>query len=66
MPNFDYTAVDQSGQETSGTVSANSEAEAQAQLRSQGFYLKSLGPAGKGRKKSKGKKGRAAAPKSKK
>lgn len=63
MPNFDYTAVDASGQETSGTISAGSEAEATAQLRGQGLYLKSVAPAGKGKKKAKGKKGRTSKPK---
>jgi len=62
MPNFDYTAVDASGQETAGTIAANSEAEATQQLRGQGLYLKSVGPAGKKKKGTAGKKGRKGAP----
>ena len=39
MPNFQYTAIDQQGQQTTGTVQAASEAEATSQLRNQlGVY----------------------------
>ena len=38
MANFQYTALDAKGEQTSGTVSAGSEADAIAQLRSQGLY----------------------------
>ncbi len=38
MANFQYTALDARGQQTSGTISAGTEAEAISQLKSQGLY----------------------------
>ncbi len=55
MANFQYTALDAKGAETSGVLSANSEAEALQQLRSKGLYITQLNEEGKG-KGAKGKK----------
>ncbi len=78
MPNFQYTAIDQQGQQTTGTLQAGSEAEATSQLRSQNLYPTgiveqgkgTLGAAGKraaakarGRKKARGTTGKAIKPK---
>jgi type IV pilus assembly protein PilC len=38
MPRFHYIALDQNGQETTGDLEANSEADAYNQLRASGYY----------------------------
>ncbi|NOY00450.1 MAG: type II secretion system F family protein, partial [Verrucomicrobia bacterium] len=48
MANFEYIALDAKGEESAGTISANDEADASNQLRSQGLYPTNLAPAGKG------------------
>ena len=54
MPNFQYTALDAKGEQTSGVLSANNKDEATQQLRAQGFYPTSIDEEGKaGGKKSK-------------
>ncbi|MFU8892622.1 MAG: type II secretion system F family protein [Luteolibacter sp.] len=56
MPNFQYTALDAKGEQTSGVLEANNKDEAVQQLRVQGLYITSLdeeGAAG-ARKKAKG------------
>ena len=60
MPNFEYTALDAKGEQTSGVLSANNKDEATQQLRSQGYYPTSIEEEGKAGKKSKApaKKGR--------
>ncbi len=60
MPNFQYSALDAKGEQTSGVITANNKDEATQQLRSQGFYPTSIEEEGKGGKKAKGpaKKGR--------
>jgi type IV pilus assembly protein PilC len=56
MANFQYSALDAKGEQTTGVVSANSEAEAIQQLRTKGLYPTQINEEGKG------KKGKAAAP----
>ncbi len=46
MPDFDYIALNSKGEETAGSVSANSEAEAASSLRSQGFFPTKIAPKG--------------------
>jgi type IV pilus assembly protein PilC len=58
MPNFQYSALDAKGEQTDGTVSAASEAEAIQQLRSNGLYPTQIQEEGKGKVK----KAKAAAP----
>jgi len=53
MPNFQYAALDAKGEETTGIVSANSEAEAIQQLRTQGLYPTQIHEQGKGKKGAK-------------
>ncbi len=53
MPNFQYAALDAKGEETTGIVSANSEAEAIQQLRTQGLYPTQIQEQGKGKKGAK-------------
>ncbi|MBK1790839.1 type II secretion system F family protein [Persicirhabdus sediminis] len=48
MANFEYTAFNAQGEETSGVVSAASEAEVIQQLKAQGLYPREVVPAGKG------------------
>ena len=48
MANFEYIALDAKGEESVGTITANDEADASNQLRSQGLYPTNLAPAGKG------------------
>ncbi len=48
MPNFQYTALDAKGEQTSGVLSANNKDEATQQLRSQGYYPTSIEEEGKG------------------
>ncbi|MDB6079968.1 MAG: type secretion system protein [Akkermansiaceae bacterium] len=64
MPQFQFTAADAKGEQTSGTVDASSEADAIQQLRSQGYYPLQVVEAGKGKiagpKKGAAKKGKAA------
>ena len=62
MANFQYIALDAKGDQTTGTVSAGSEADAVAQLRTQGLYPTQVVQEGKGKlsaggkaKKAKGK-----------
>lgn len=54
MANFQYSALDAKGEQTTGVVSAASEAEAVQKLRTQGLYPTQIVEEGKG-KKSKGK-----------
>jgi len=54
MPNFQYTALDAKGEQTSGVLTANNKDEASQQLRAQGLYLTSLNEEGAGGKKAKG------------
>jgi type IV pilus assembly protein PilC len=48
MPNFEYIALDSRGQETTGTLAAQNEADAYQQLRREGLYPTKVGEAGKG------------------
>ncbi|RPJ35934.1 MAG: type II secretion system F family protein [Verrucomicrobiaceae bacterium] len=50
MPNFHYSALDAKGEQTDGFVSANSEAEAIQQLRTQGLYPTQIQEEGKAKK----------------
>jgi type IV pilus assembly protein PilC len=50
MANFQYAALDAKGEQTTGVVSANSEAEAVQQLRSKGLYPTQIQEEGKGKK----------------
>lgn len=61
MANFQYIALDAKGEQTTGTVKAGSEADAVAQLRTQGLYPTQVVQEGKGKlspgkTKTKGKK----------
>ncbi|MDA0766047.1 MAG: type II secretion system F family protein [Verrucomicrobia bacterium] len=49
MANFQYIALDAKGEQTSGTVTAGSEADAVAQLRSQGLYPTQVVQEGQGK-----------------
>ncbi|WP_193211549.1 type II secretion system F family protein [Luteolibacter marinus] len=49
MPQFQFTAADAKGEQTSGTIESTSEAEAIQQLRAQGFYPLQVVEAGKGK-----------------
>ncbi len=53
MANFQYSALDAKGEQTSGAISATSEADAIQQLRSQGLYPTQIGEEGKGKGKGK-------------
>jgi len=53
MANFQYSALDAKGEQTSGAISAASEADAIQQLRSQGLYPTQIGEEGKGKGKGK-------------
>jgi type IV pilus assembly protein PilC len=53
MPNFTYAALDAKGEQTTGAVSANTEAEAIQQLRAQGLYPTQIMEEGKGKKGAK-------------
>jgi type IV pilus assembly protein PilC len=53
MANFQYAALDAKGEETTGIVSANTEAEAIQQLRNQGLYPTQIQEQGKGKKGAK-------------
>ncbi|MEM1084732.1 MAG: type II secretion system F family protein [Verrucomicrobiota bacterium] len=70
MPQFQFTAADAKGEQTSGTVDAPSEAEAINQIKSQGYYPLQVVEAGKGtltapkKKAAKKKKAKKADPKS--
>jgi type IV pilus assembly protein PilC len=64
MPQYQFTAADAKGEQTSGTVDAPSEAEAINQIKSQGYYPLQVVEAGKGtltatKKKAAKKKGKA-------
>ncbi|MEM7013905.1 MAG: type II secretion system F family protein [Verrucomicrobiota bacterium] len=48
MPNFEYIALDARGQETTGTITADNEADAYTQLRRNGLYPTKVGEQGKG------------------
>ncbi len=50
MANFQYAALDAKGEQTTGVVAANSEAEAIQQLRSKGLYPTQINEEGKGKK----------------
>ena len=56
MANFQYSALDAKGEQTTGVVAASTEAEAIQQLRAKGLYPTQIQEEGKG------KKGKAAAP----
>lgn len=60
MANFQYIALDAKGEQTTGTVSAGSEADAVSQLRAQGLYPTQVVQEGKGKLSAapKGKKGK--------
>ncbi|MEP4079247.1 type II secretion system F family protein [Haloferula sp.] len=72
MPQFQFTAADAKGEQTTGTVDAPSEAEAINQIKGQGYYPLQVVEAGKGSltapkkagAKKKGKKKKKADPKS--
>ncbi|MES2440343.1 MAG: type II secretion system F family protein [Verrucomicrobiota bacterium] len=53
MANFQYSALDAKGEQTTGIVSAGSEAEAIQQLRSKGLYPTQIGEEGKSKGKGK-------------
>ncbi len=66
MANFEYIALDAKGEETTGSIKANDEADAIGQLRKSGLYPTQVAPAGKGgvsgsakRRATKGQKSRA-------
>ena len=62
MANFQYSALDAKGEQTTGVVSATTEAEAIQQLRGQGLYPTQILEEGKSKGKAKpGKKGKTAA-----
>ena len=68
MANFEYIALDAKGEETTGSIKANDEADAIGQLRKSGLYPTQVAPAGKGgvsgsakRRASKGQKSRVKA-----
>ena len=66
MANFQYTALDGKGEQTTGVLSAANEAEAIQQLRAQGLYPTQLQEQGKGKKgKAAPAKSKAKAPKGK-
>ena len=71
MANFHYAALDSKGEQTTGVVSANTEAEVVQKLRAQGLYPTQILEEGKGGKKaakakvSKGVAKKSAGPKSK-
>ena len=50
MANFQYSALDAKGEQTTGTVSAASESEAIQQLRAKGLYPTQINEEGKGKK----------------
>ncbi len=50
MANFQYSALDAKGEQTTGTVAAATEAEAIQQLRSKGLYPTQINEEGKGKK----------------
>ena len=54
MANFQYSALDAKGEQTTGSVSATTEAEAIQQLRSKGLYPTQINEEGKGKAKGKG------------
>ena len=60
MANFQYIALDAKGEQTTGTVEADSEADAVAKLRTQGLYPTQVVQDGKGKLSAGGKKGGAA------
>jgi type IV pilus assembly protein PilC len=57
MANFQYIALDAKGEQTTGSVEAESEADAVAQLRTQGLYPTQVVQDGKGKLSAGGKKG---------
>jgi type IV pilus assembly protein PilC len=57
MANFQYIALDAKGEQTTGSVEADSEADAVAQLRTQGLYPTQVVQDGKGKLSAAGKKG---------
>jgi len=57
MASFEYIALDARGEETTGTLSANDEADAINQLRKSGLYPTQVAPAGRGGVSSSAKKG---------
>jgi type IV pilus assembly protein PilC len=62
MANFQYIALDAKGEQTTGAISAASEAEAVQQLRAQGLYPTQIAEEGKSKGKVKGKSKAKAAP----
>ena len=65
MANFQYIALDAKGEQTTGTVAAGSEADAVAQLRTQGLYPTQVVQEGKGKLAASGKRKAGAKGKSK-
>ena len=64
MANFQYIALNAKGEQTTGVVQANSDAEAVAALRGQGLYPTQVVEEGKGSLAApSGKKGKKAKPK---
>jgi type IV pilus assembly protein PilC len=57
MPKFDYVAMDASGKETKGSITADSEAEAQNQLKNQGLFPTSINAGKEDNKKGAKKRG---------
>ena len=55
MANFQYSALDPKGEQTTGTLSAATEAEAVQQLRAKGLYPTQISEEGKAKGKGKGK-----------
>lgn len=53
MANFQYSALDAKGEQTTGTVSAASETEAIQQLRAKGLYPTQINEEGKSKGKGK-------------
>jgi len=49
MPKYQYTALDHKGDQKTGTLEANSEAEAMESIRAHGLYPTQIVEAGKGK-----------------
>src|SRR5690625_1783941 len=52
MPKFSYTAIDASGKQKSGVLSASSSEDATAQIKSMGLFVTNISSADKGKKKA--------------
>ena len=66
MPNYKYEAMDHSGAEVTGTIDAESEAEAQQQIRDQDLFVTKITEEGRKKKKGKDKDGKTPAARKKK